>query len=81
MKNKAQNEVMRSGLIQSNESCKNAQISKERHLPLGDGCSRTSLGTSVKSELHGQLRRCYVPFSISPCKNGSDLEQRRFTRG
>lgn len=62
MKNKAQNEVMRSGLIQSNESCKNAQISKERHLPLGNGCSRTSLGTSVKSELHGAAQKVLCPF-------------------
>lgn len=35
MKNEARNEVMRSGLVQSNESCKDAQLSKERALTCG----------------------------------------------
>lgn len=78
MKNKAQGDVVRSGIKHSSDSYKNARPSKNR-LPVEDGCSRTSLGTSVKSKLQWTVQNVLGPFQLKSLqkkkkKKKSDLE-------
>lgn len=78
MKNKAENEVMRWELMQSNESCKNARISKEKALTFGRWLFQNQPGNVSKIRTAQGSSECVMSLSASVlAKTESDLEQRR----
>lgn len=49
---------------------------KREHLPVGDGCSRTSLGTSVTSELQRAVQNVLCPFQHQSLQKRSRILSR-----
>lgn len=77
MKNEARNEVMRSGLVQSNESCKDAQLSKDRALTCGRWLLQNQPGNVSNIRTAEGSSECVMSLSASVLtKTESDFEQR-----